>query len=201
METDIETQFELIPYTIENQDNFWVHLGYNVNKLIIDFDIIYGNIGRYNFPKNHRIMNLVFYYLNPCEIIGKFTTKLYLFILNEYKDRSEIIYNDTMRIPTRSFLSGLMRRFNPAYLNYPRLESKRKKKSLTTADFMFIEETFNNLENILDLVSNQDRFKKEFARDEKEFIELKEFEQIINKIHKTIERLRNYITEIPCRII
>ena len=54
---------ELISYSIENKNIFWVHLGFQVCKLSIDLDKIYTNIGKFNFYKTNRESKLFFSYI------------------------------------------------------------------------------------------------------------------------------------------
>ena len=67
---------ELIAYSIENKNTFWVHLGYNICKLRVDFDKIYTNIGEYNFYETNRMRQLVFYYIQPDRILSRLITHL-----------------------------------------------------------------------------------------------------------------------------
>ncbi len=67
---------ELIKYSEENKDNFWIAIGYNICKLRIDFDRIYTNIGEYNFYETNRMRQLVFYYIQPDRILSRLITHL-----------------------------------------------------------------------------------------------------------------------------
>ena len=67
---------ELITYSEENKNNFWIAIGYNICKLRIDFDRIYTNIGEYNFYETNRMRQLVFYYIQPDRILSRLITHL-----------------------------------------------------------------------------------------------------------------------------
>ena len=67
---------ELITYSAENNDNFWIAIGYHICKLRIDFDRIYTNIGEYNFYETNRMRQLVFYYIQPDRILSRLITHL-----------------------------------------------------------------------------------------------------------------------------
>ena len=67
---------ELITYSEENKDTFWIAIGYHICKLRIDFDRIYTNIGEYNFYETNRMRQLVFYYIQPDRILSRLITHL-----------------------------------------------------------------------------------------------------------------------------
>ena len=67
---------ELIIYSEENKNTFWIAIGYHICKLRIDFDRIYTNIGEYNFYETNRIRQFVFYYIQPDRILSRLITHL-----------------------------------------------------------------------------------------------------------------------------
>ena len=67
---------ELLSYSEENKNNFWISIGYHICKLRIDFDRIYTNIGEYNFYETGRIRQLIFYYIQPDRILSRLITHL-----------------------------------------------------------------------------------------------------------------------------
>jgi hypothetical protein len=176
---------ELLSYSEENKDNFWISIGYNICKLRIDFDRIYTNIGEYNFYETNRIRQLVFYYIHPDRILSRLITHLSSVMrrLDYNYEYSQSIYFDLLSDYTYTKMYN----------------STKKKKSITNDDLTFINETFDNFEKLLNYIANEDKFKKTFVEDKNDFIELTKLEQIVRKLQKRIYRLKKYILEIPIR--
>ena len=176
---------ELITYSAENNDNFWISIGYNICKLRIDFDRIYTNIGEYNFYETNRMRQLVFYYIQPDRILSRLITHLSRVMrrLDYNYEYSQSIYFDLLSDYTYTKMYN----------------STKKRKSITNDDLTFINETFDNFEKLLNYIANEDKFKKTFVEDKNDFIELTKLEQIVRKLQKRIYRLKKYILEIPIR--
>ena len=175
---------ELIKYSEENKDTFWIAIGYHICKLRIDFDRIYTNIGEYNFYETNRMRQLVFYYIQPDRILSRLITHLSRVMrrLDYNYEYSQSIYFDLSSDYT-----------------YTKMYCTKKRKSITNDDLKFINETFDNFEKLLNYIANEDKFKKTFVEDKNDFIELTKLEQIVRKLQKRIYRLKKYILEIPIR--
>lgn len=187
---------ELIKYSPENKDTFWISIGYHICKLRIDFDRIYTNIGEYNFYDTNRMRQLVFYYIQPDRILSRLITHISrvmhrLDYNNEYT--SSIQYGE-INIPIQSIYFNMLSDYT-----YTKLYCTKKSKSITTDDLTFIQETFDNFEKLLNYITNENKFKKTFVEDDNDFRELTKLEQIVQKLQKRIYRLRKYILEIPIR--
>ena len=176
---------ELITYSAENNDNFWIAIGYHICKLRIDFDRIYTNIGEYNFYETNRMRQLVFYYIQPDRILSRLITHLSRVMrrLDYNYEYSQSIYFDLLSDYTYTKMYN----------------STKKRKSITSEDLKFINETFDNFEKLLNYIANENKFKKTFVEDKNDFIELTKLEQIVLKLQKRIYRLKKYILEIPIR--
>ena len=70
--------------------------------------------------------------------------------------------------------------------------STKKRKTITNEDLLFIHETFDNFEKLLNYITNEDKFMK----GQYNFTQLVKLEQIVRKLQKRIYRLKNYILEI-----
>ena len=66
---------------------------------------------------------------------------------------------------------------------------------MTNDDIIFIHETFDNFEKLLNYITNEDKFMK----GQYDFMQLVKLEQIVRKLQKRIYRLKNYILEIPMK--
>ena len=186
---------ELIAYSIENKNTFWVHLGYNICKLRVDFDKIYTNIGEYNFPKTNRYFGLFFYYVRPDNIFSHMIHYLNNILNKEYRFTEYIQYNE-QNINTRSVFYNITEFILPEY-NYTKIYRKQNYKSITRDDFIFIQETFDNFKQILDFITIEvisRELDNIYCMEEK--IKL---HNEINKSHNRINRLRNYLSEIVIR--
>lgn len=175
---------ELITYSKENKDNFWIAIGYHICKLRIDFDRIYTNIGEYNFYETNRMRQLVFYYIQPDRILSRLITHLSRVMrrLDYNYEYSQSIYFDLLSDYT-----------------YTKLYCTKKRKSITSEDLKFINETFDNFEKLLNYIANEDKFKKTSIEDKNDLFQLTKLEQIVRKLQKRIYRLKKYILEIPIR--
>lgn len=188
---------ELLSYSEENKDNFWISIGYNICKLRIDFDRIYTNIGEYNFYETNRIRQLVFYYIHPDRILSRLITHLSRVMLRlDYNNQytSYIQYGE-ITIPSQSIYFDL----SSDYTYTKMYNSTKKRKSITNDDLTFINETFDNFSKLLNYITNENKFKKIFVKDKNDFIELTKLEQIVRKLQNRIYRLKKYILEIPIR--
>ena len=186
---------ELITYSIENKNTFWIHLGYHICKLRVDFDKIYTNIGEYNFPKTNRYFGLFFYYIRPDNIFSNMNRYLNNILNEEYRFTEYIQYNE-QNINTRSIFYNITEFIYPEY-NYTKIYRKKNYKTITNDDFIFIEETFDKFKQILNFITNEIIYKEldnKYCKEEK--IKLT---KIINKTHNKINRLRNYLSEIIIR--
>jgi len=175
---------ELIKYSEENKDNFWIAIGYHICKLRIDFDRIYTNIGEYNFYETNRMRQLVFYYIQPDRILSRLITHL-----SRVMRRLDYNYE---------YIQSIYFDLSSDY-TYTKLYCTKKRKSITNEDLTFINETFDNFEKLLNYIANEDKFKKTFVEDKNDFIELTKLEQIVRKLQKIIYRLKKYILEIQIR--
>ena len=186
---------ELITYSIENKNTFWIHLGYNICKLRIDLDRIYINIGKYNFPKTNRYYGLVFYYINPDNMLSRTTNFLNSILNAEYRFADYIQYNE-QNIKTNTVFYNITEFILPEY-NYIKIYRKQNYKSITRDDFIFIQETFDKFKNILNFITIEVISRK---LDNIYFMEEKiKLHREINKCHNRINRLRNYLSEIIIR--
>lgn len=186
---------ELITYSIENKNTFWVHLGYQICKLRIDFDKIYTNIGEYNFPKTNRYYGLVFYYIHPDNMLSRIVRNLNDILNAEYRFTETIQYNE-QNIKTNTIFYNITEFILPEY-NYTKIYRKKNYKSITRDDFIFIQETFDNFKEILNFITIEIISKKLdniYCNEEK----LK-LNKEINKANNRINRLRNYLSEIAIR--
>ena len=183
---------ELKPYSAETKDNFWISIGYHICKLRVDFDRIYTNIGEYNFYETGRIRQLIFYYIQPDRILSRLITHLSRVMHSlDYNNQSGEI-----SIPIQSIFFKLA----PDYTYTKLFNSTKKSKTMTNEDLMFIHETFDNFEKLLNYIAKEDKFKKTFfAKGQYNFMQLVKLEQIVRKLQKRIYRLKNYILEIPIR--
>ena len=176
---------ELITYSKENNDNFWISIGYNICKLRIDFDRIYTNIGEYNFYETGRIRQLIFYYIQPDRILSRLITHL-------SRVMHSLDYNNVsgdISIPIESIFFKLA----PDYTYTKLFNSTKKSKTMTNDDLIFIHETFDNFEKLLNYITNENKFMK----GQYNFTQLVKLEQIVRKLQKRIYRLKKYILEIP----
>lgn len=176
---------ELISYSKENKDNFWIAIGYHICKLRIDFDRIYTNIGEYNFYETNRMRQLVFYYIQPDRILSRLITHLSRVMrrLDYNYEYSQSIYFDLLSDYTYTKMYN----------------STKKRKSITSEDLKFINETFDNFEKLLNYIANEDKFKKTSIEDKNDLFQLTKLEQIVRKLQNRIYRLKKYILEIPIR--
>jgi len=176
---------ELIKYSAENNDNFWIAIGYHICKLRIDFDRIYTNIGEYNFYETNRMRQLVFYYIQPDRILSRLITHLSSVMrrLDYNYEYSQSIYFDLLSDYTYTKMYN----------------STKKKKSITNDDLKFINETFDNFEKLLNYIANENKFKKTLIEDKNDLFQLTKLEQIVRKLQNRIYRLKKYILEIPIR--
>ena len=175
---------ELIKYSEENKNNFWIAIGYHICKLRIDFDRIYTNIGEYNFYETNRMRQLVFYYIQPDRILSRLITHL-----SRVMRRLDYNYE---------YIQSIYFDLSSDY-TYTKLYCTKKRKSITNDDLTFINETFDNFSKLLNYITNENKFKKTFVKDKNDFIELTKLEQIVLKLQKRIYRLKKYILEIPIR--
>lgn len=175
---------ELIKYSEENKNNFWIAIGYHICKLRIDFDRIYTNIGEYNFYETNRMRQFVFYYIQPDRILSRLITHL-----SRVMRRLDYNYE---------YIQSIYFDLSSDY-TYTKLYCTKKRKSITNEDLIFINETFDNFEKLLNYIANEDKFKKTFVEDKNDFIELTKLEQIVRKLQKRIYRLKKYILEIQIR--
>ena len=175
---------ELLSYSNENKDNFWIAIGYHICKLRIDFDRIYTNIGEYNFYETNRMRQLVFYYIQPDRILSRLITHL-----SRVMRRLDYNYE---------YIQSIYFDLSSDY-TYTKLYCTKKRKSITNEDLKFINETFDNFEKLLNYIANEDKFKKTSIEDKNDFIELTKLEQIVRKLQKRIYRLKKYILEIQIR--
>lgn len=176
---------ELKPYSAETKDNFWISIGYHICKLRVDFDRIYTNIGEYNFYETGRIRQLVFYYIQPDRILSRLITHL-------SRVMHSLDYNNLsgdISIPIESIFFKLA----PDYTYTKLYNSTKKSKTMTNEDLLFIHETFDNFEKLLNYIANEDKFMK----GQYNFTQLVKLEQIVRKLQKRIYRLKKYILEIP----
>ena len=104
---------ELLSYSEENKDNFWISIGYNICKLRIDFDRIYTNIGEYNFYETNRIRQLVFYYIHPDRILSRLITHLFR-VMRRLEYSSSIQYGE-ITIPSQSIYFYLLSDYTYTY--------------------------------------------------------------------------------------
>ena len=186
---------ELITYTIENKNTFWVHLGYNIYKLRVEFDKIYTNIGEYNFPKTNRYFGLFFYHIRPDNIFSHMIHYLNNILNKEYRSTEYIQYNE-QNINTRTVFYNITDFISHEY-NYTKIYRKQNYKSITRDDFIFIQETFDKFKNILNFITIE-VISREL--DNIYFMEEKiKLHREINKCHNIINRLRNYLSEITIR--
>jgi hypothetical protein len=176
---------ELIKYSEENKNNFWIAIGYHICKLRIDFDRIYTNIGEYNFYETNRMRQLVFYYIQPDRILSRLITHL-----SRVMRRLDYNYE---------YIQSIYFDLSSDYTYTKIYNSTKKRKSITNEDLTFINETFDNFEKLLHYIANEDKFKKTFVEDKNDFIELTKLEQIVRKLQKIIYRLKKYILEIQIR--
>ena len=183
---------ELKPYSAETKDNFWISIGYHICKLRIDFDRIYTNIGEYNFYETNRMRQLVFYYIQPDRILSRLITHLSR-VMRRLEYSSSIQYGE-ITIPSESIYFDMLSDYT-----YTKLYCTKKRKSITSEDLKFINETFDNFEKLLNYIINEDKFKKTSIEDKNDFIQLTKLEQIVRKLQKRIYRLKKYILEIPIR--
>ena len=175
---------ELIKYSEENKNNFWIAIGYHICKLRIDFDRIYTNIGEYNFYETNRMRQLVFYYIQPDRILSRLITHL-----SRVMRRLDYNYE---------YIQSIYFDLSSDY-TYTKLYCTKKRKSITNDDLTFINETFDNFEKLLNYIANENKFKKTFVEDKNDFIELTKLEQIVRKLQNRIYRLKKYILEIQIR--
>ena len=186
---------ELITYSIENKNTFWIYLGFNICKLRLDLDKIYTNIGEYNFPKTNRYFGLFFYYIRPDNMLSRMIYYLNAILNHDYHYKGPIQYNE-QNIQIGSVFFSITKFISPEY-NYTKIYRKKNYKSITNDDFIFIQETFDNFKKILNFITNEVTSKELdnlYCTEEK--IKLK---KVINKIHNKINRLRNYLSEIVIR--
>ena len=184
---------ELITYSEENKDTFWIAIGYHICKLRIDFDRIYTNIGEYNFYETNRMRQLVFYYIQPDRILSRLITHLSR-VMRRLEYSSSIQYGE-ITIPSESIYFDLL----SDYTYTKMYNSTKKKKSITNDDLKFINETFDNFEKLLNYIANENKFKKTSIEDKNDLFQLTKLEQIVRKLQKRIYRLKKYILEIPIR--
>ena len=184
---------ELITYSEENNDNFWISIGYNICKLRIDFDRIYTNIGEYNFYETNRMRQLVFYYIQPDRILSRLITHLSR-VMRRLEYSSSIQYGE-ITIPSESIYFDML----SDYTYTKKYNSTKKKKSITNEDLKFINETFDNFEKLLNYIANENKFKKTSIEDKNDLFQLTKLEQIVRKLQNIIYRLKKYILEIPIR--
>ena len=104
---------ELLSYSEENKDNFWISIGYNICKLRIDFDRIYTNIGEYKFYETNRIRQLVFYYIHPDRILSRLITHLFR-VMRRLEYSSSIQYGE-ITIPSQSIYFDLLSDYTYTY--------------------------------------------------------------------------------------
>jgi hypothetical protein len=83
----------------------------------------------------------------------------------------------------------------PDYTYTKMINSTKKSKTMTNEDLIFIHETFDNFEKLLNYIATEDKFTK----GQYDFMQLVKLEQIVRKLQKRIYRLKNYILEIPIR--
>lgn len=181
---------ELKPYSAETKDNFWISIGYHICKLRVDFDRIYTNIGEYNFYETGRIRQLIFYYIQPDRILSRLITHLSRVMHSlDYNNQSGEI-----SIP----IENIFFKAAPDYTYTKLFNSTKKSKTMTNEDLIFIHETFDNFEKLLNYITNEDKFKKTFVtKGQYDFMQLVKLEQIVRKLQKRIYRLKNYLLEIP----
>ena len=104
---------ELITYSAENNDNFWIAIGYHICKLRIDFDRIYTNIGEYNFYETNRMRQLVFYYIQPDRILSRLITHLSR-VMRRLEYSSSIQYGE-ITIPSESIYFDMLSDYTYTY--------------------------------------------------------------------------------------
>ena len=117
-------------------------------------------------------------------------------ILNkEYRSTEYIQYNE-QNINTRTVFYNITDFIFPEY-NYTKIYRKQNYKSITSDDFIFIQETFDKFKNILNFITIE-VISREL--DNIYFMEEKiKLHREINKCHNRINRLRNYLSEITIR--
>ena len=194
---------ELISYSIENKNIFWVHLGFQVCKLSIDLDKIYTNIGKFNFYKTNRESKLFFSYIRNINYknflhVGSSLDS----ILNEDYDRMllDIQYNEKS-IPIIDIFLSITKFFVPEY-NYTIIYSIKKQKSITNTDFMFIQETFDKIEQVLNFITQEIVYNSQCSpRSENVYSYASKLKlaSYIKKFNRKIIRLRKYLLEIEIR--
>ena len=148
---------ELVVYTIENKNTFWIHLGFHICKLRLDLDRIYTNIGKYNFPQTNRYFGLFFYYVNPDKMFSHMIQFLNSILNADYYHADHIQYNE-QNIRTNTVFFFITKFISPEY-NYTKIYRKKNYKSITRDDFIFIQETFDNFKQILNFITTEVIFK------------------------------------------
>ena len=161
-------------------------------KCIIWFDIASEEIELFANPFNPffmsgRIRQLIFYYIHPDQILSRLITHLSRVMHSlDYNNQSGDI-----SIPIQSIFFKLA----PDYTYTKLYNSTKKSKTMTNEDLIFIHETFDNFEKLLNYITNEDKFTK----GQYDFMQLVKLEQIVRKLQKRIYRLKNYLLEIPIR--
>ncbi len=188
---------ELISYTPENKDNFWIGIGYHMCKLKVDFEKIFVNIGQYNFYKTDHFMNLVFYYIHPNNMISQLGSRIHhMMIVGDY--RNGYIKFGEVNLSTFDTCYNILKTISPDYTFAKITNDKRKIKSITQEDLDFIFQTLNNFETLLYFILNDHKFSIKLNQDDSEWA-IKKINQEGKKQLKRIARLKNYIQEIPIR--
>jgi len=184
---------ELITYSVNNKNIFWIHLRFHISKLRLDLDKIYTNIGKLNFYPTNRCFQLFFFYIEPSNSLERIT-----YFLNDILRADYHYTEDTIQYTDDSESIQINYGFFNNEYNYTKLTSTTKYKSITLNDIIFIKETFDNFKQILNFITNEIVSKElDNSHCTEEKIKLK---KQINKLVNKINRLENYLTEIPTRI-
>ena len=189
---------ELIPYSAENKDNFWIGIGYHMCKLKVDFEKIFVNIGEYNFYKTDHFMKLVFYYTHPNNMISQLGSRIHnIMSIGDYGNGHYIKFGE-VNLSTFDTCFTILKTISPDYTFTEITNNKRKLKSITQEDLDFIIQTFNNFETLLYFILNEHKFSIKFNQNDYDWA-IKRIIKEAKKQLKTITRLKNYIQEIPIR--
>jgi hypothetical protein len=189
---------ELISYTSDNKDTFWINIGYHICKLNVDFQKIFVNIGQYNFYKTDHFMKLVFYYIHPNNIISQLGSRIYhIMSVGDYRNGHYIKFGE-INLTIFDTCFDILKIISPDYTFTEITNNKRKLKSITQEDLDFINLTFNNYETLLYFILNDYKFSIKLNKDDDDW-SIKKINQEVQKQLRTINRLKKYIQEISIR--
>ena len=166
-------------------------------KLTIDLDKIYTNIGEFNFYQTNIASKLFFSYIH--KTIHKHFSYIRSSIdsiLREDYDSTlfDIRYNE-QNIPFGEIFFSITKFFVSEY-NYIKIYSKKKQKSITNTDFIFIQETFDKIEQLLIFITREIIFNSQSLYSSHLKIRLASY---IKKLNRTIIILRKYSLDIDIR--